>query len=140
MRYDKWKWGMEPFFPNHVVHQLFITSLVMVVFFVIVFFLPGIFMLPEEPADSLKTPEHIKPEWYFLPSYQALKLVPTSIFKGAAEFIGIALQGIAVLAIILLPFIDRNPERNVRKRRVLFVASILAVLFVIALGIWGHYS
>jgi len=140
MRYAKWKWGLEPFLPNHVVHQLFIVSLVMAVFFVVVFFFPGVFMLPEEPADPLNTPAHIKPEWYFLPAYQALKIVPTSIFKGAAEFIGIAVQGVALLALILLPFLDRSPTRSVRRRPALLVGSIVAILCVFALGIWGHYS
>jgi len=141
MRYGKdWKWGLEPFFPNHVVHQFFMVTLVMAVFFVFVFFLPGIFMLPEEPADPTVTPAHIKPEWYFLPAYQALKLVPKSIFGKWAEFVGIAVQGVAVVALIFLPFIDRNPERHTRKRPLLFVGSIITILMLFALGVWGQYS
>lgn len=31
-----------------------------------------------EPADALKTPPGIKPEWYFLAVYQILKYVPKS--------------------------------------------------------------
>jgi ubiquinol-cytochrome c reductase cytochrome b subunit len=140
MRYDKWKRGLEPFFPNHVVHQLFIVCLVLIPFLLIVFFAPELFMLKEVPADPMNTPKHIKPEWYFLPAYQTLKIFPTQIFGKAAELVGVGAQGLFIAILLFLPFLDRNPERNVRKRPVLLAVSILCLLGIIGLGIWGKYS
>jgi quinol-cytochrome oxidoreductase complex cytochrome b subunit len=43
-------------------------------------FMPTLF-LPEAantPADPLKTPLRIKPEWYFLAPYQMLRIIPNN--------------------------------------------------------------
>ena len=32
------------------------------------------------PADSMKTPPHIVPEWYFLPFYAILRAIPNKLF------------------------------------------------------------
>ena len=52
----------------------------------------------------LPTPRYIpRPEWYFLFLFQTLKL-----FSGPMEVVGsIVLPGLAVLLLILVPFIDR---------------------------------
>jgi len=147
MRYDKWKWGVEPFYPNHMLYQGIIVSLVLVVFLSVVFFAPDLFV-PEKvavhletPADPADTPPHIKPEWYFLPAYQWLKLFPAQWFPKSLAWIG-ALLGIltqaAVMGVVILwPFLDRSRERDIRKRPILLVVAITGFLFVVALGISG---
>jgi quinol-cytochrome oxidoreductase complex cytochrome b subunit len=137
---DNWKWGVEPFFPNDVVHHAIITIGVFVVFAVVVFWLPGIFMLPEEPADPMNTPAHIKPEWYFLPMYQGLKLFPSDIFGEYGKMLGVMAQGVAAALLVLLPFIDRSKERNPLKRMVFFAGSIAVILFILVLGFCGKYD
>ena len=62
-------------------------------------------------ANVLVTPTGIKPEWYFLGLFQLIKLIP--------EVAGLVLVGIvAVLLLVILPFIDRSPERNPRYKPV----------------------
>ena len=140
MRYDKWKWGVEPFKPNHMVYQGLAVLPVLAVLVVVVVFVPGVFMLEQQPADPLVTPSDIKPEWYFLPAYQALKVVPISIFGHAAEFVGIMGQMVFLLAVILLPFWDRNPARHPAKRRLMMAAGAIVAIVVLVLGICGHYA
>jgi ubiquinol-cytochrome c reductase cytochrome b subunit len=127
--------GGQPFFPHFVLKE---ASMVMVLFalmFFILTFIPALF-LPEDaniPADPLKTPSHVKPEWYFLAPYQMLKLVPN-------KFLGVSLQMIMVLVFLLWPFLDIKREDNILKRRALLAFFIAAIIGWVILTIWGKYS
>lgn len=52
-------------------------------------------------ANSLVTPAHIVPEWYFLPLYAILRSVTNKL-------LGVALIGLAILCIFLLPYFCKN--------------------------------
>ncbi len=119
-----------PFFPNHVAKELLVFAIVLFVLTLLIIFWPEV---REEPADPFNTPKHIKPEWYFLPSYQFLKIV-------SPKWFALLLQGLAVMVLVLWPFLDRSEERDIRKRPLLLAFSILAILVVLGLGVWGHYS
>jgi quinol-cytochrome oxidoreductase complex cytochrome b subunit len=41
---------------------------------------------------------------------------------------------------MIIPFIDRNPERKYSRRKFALAAGVAAVLGTIILGIWGHFS
>lgn len=76
-----------------------------------------------DPADANYQP---RPEWYFFGPFELLKY-----FKSGYEAIGSFWIPNALLALLmLLPFIDRNPERRLAKRPLAVVAGIgfLAVL------------
>jgi ubiquinol-cytochrome c reductase cytochrome b subunit len=79
------------------------------------------------------TPDHIKPEWYFLANYQTLKIFPN-------ELIGLSVQSAAMTFLALLPFIDRGRERHPLKRPLFLACAIAGLLPWIGLSIWGHYS
>src|SRR5215469_3400216 len=62
-----------------------------------------------DPTDTNYIP---RPEWYFLFLFQVLKL-----FQGPLEVIGaVVLPGIAVAALIVLPFVDRRAMVKLRQR------------------------
>ncbi|MHB1391422.1 MAG: hypothetical protein ACYCXF_09405 [Thermoleophilia bacterium] len=68
--------GGVPFFPDHFVKEMSVMALLVGV----VIFLATLMPMPMgEPADALKTPVGIKPEWYFLAVYQILKYVPKNV-------------------------------------------------------------
>ncbi len=132
---DETKVKKIPFFPHFVIKDLKVIYIFLGIMFIIVFFFPN-FVFPKDaliPADPFSTPEHIKPEWYFLANYQFLKLIPN-------EFLGIFLQLIIAVVIFLLPFIDRNPERRIWKRPLFFLTIVLGILFYILLTVWGYIS
>ena len=63
----------------------------------------------EPPADPSDTQYIPRPEWYFLFLFEMLKFFP-----GKIEFIGTTvIPGLAVLVLLLLPFIDRSAKRHV---------------------------
>lgn len=83
---------------------------------------------PADPSDSAYIP---RPEWYFLFLFQMLKYFP-----GQIEWIGTTiLPGIAVLALLLLPFYDRSPFRYWRKRKLAVFVMSAVVIGIVALTI-----
>jgi ubiquinol-cytochrome c reductase cytochrome b subunit len=67
-----------PMHPYYVVKDLFGVSVFLVVFSIVVFFMPeggGYFLEANNfiAADPLKTPQHIAPVWYFTPYYSILR-------------------------------------------------------------------
>jgi quinol-cytochrome oxidoreductase complex cytochrome b subunit len=83
-------------------------------------------------ATPQETPRGVKPEWYFLPVYQALKYFPK-----LAGLLGV--NG-AVALLFLLPFLDRNPERRPGRRTFLMAAAAAGLAATLALGILGYLS
>ena len=70
----------------------------------------------EQLADPTDTTYIPRPEWYFLFLFQTLKL-----FNGPLEVVGSAvLPGLAVLALILVPFLDRGRMVKVTRRTVAY--------------------
>jgi ubiquinol-cytochrome c reductase cytochrome b subunit len=124
-----------PFYPNFVLKEVSMILLFLTITFFIMSFMPTIF-LPEAattPADPLKTPPNIKPEWYFLAPYQMLKMIPN-------KFLGISIQLIAIVVFMIWPWLDKRDERNIAKRPlVLTIFLLLSVLWVV-LTFWGRYS
>jgi len=96
----------------------------------------------EPKADPFTTPEHIKPEWYFLAAYQFLKIAEKLSFLGnwAPKLVGVLGQGLGILLLFSIPFIDRNPERNPLKRKLAISAGICGTILFIVFTIWGKYS
>jgi ubiquinol-cytochrome c reductase cytochrome b subunit len=76
----------------------------------------------EAPADPTDTSYIPRPEWYFLPIYQLLKLVPGSLEAAVA----VGVPTILFLVLVGLPFFDRGSTRNLLHRPLALVG--LAVL------------
>jgi ubiquinol-cytochrome c reductase cytochrome b subunit len=75
----------------------------------------------EPPADSTDSAYVPRPEWYFLPLYQLLKLVPGSWESLVAFGVPAAL----ILILVALPFFDRRSTRNLLHRPVGLTALLL---------------
>jgi len=118
-----------PFFPNYLLDEFIAWYIMLGILIILASLLPAGL---EEPADALRTPEHTKPEWYFLFLYQGLKLVP--------RLVGVLAPLVGGLLLFLLPFIDRNPHPNPRRRPVSIAIGAITLIIVIALTIWGWLS
>jgi ubiquinol-cytochrome c reductase cytochrome b subunit len=108
----------------------------LLLFSTVIFYLPemGGYFLEHanfEPADPMKTPEHIAPVWYFTPFYAILRAVPDKL-------LGVVAMGGAILVLFLLPWLDRSPVKSIRYRGWLYKTALtLFVLAVITLGYLG---
>jgi ubiquinol-cytochrome c reductase cytochrome b subunit len=127
-----------PFFPNYIILEVIVSYLLLAIIIVLATILPAGL---EEKADPFLTPEHIKPEWYFLWIYQFVKLPSMVVGSGLlAELLGIFIPAVGIALLILLPFLDRNPERRPLRRRVAMAVAVLIIAILIGLSIWGWYS
>ncbi|MEN8169447.1 MAG: cytochrome bc complex cytochrome b subunit [Pseudomonadota bacterium] len=120
-----------PFHPYYTVKDIVGVVGFLIIFCAILFFAPemgGYFIEPPnfEPANSLKTPEHIAPVWYFTPFYAMLRAVPS--IAGSA-FPGVVVMGAATMILFFLPWLDRSPVKSIRYRGPCF--KILLGLFVL---------
>ncbi len=113
-----WKAGRRkeskviPFSPVFLSKDLFIMGVYFILFFYLVFYHFEFAMDPVnfDPADPLKTPAHIYPEWYFLWSYELLRSFDS-------KDIGLMVFGFAQAIFMLLPFLDRSPNVAPASRR-----------------------
>jgi len=125
-----------PFHPYYTVKDLFVASVFLLVFSFIIFYTPdfGGYFLEHpnfEPANPMKTPEHIAPVWYFTPFYSVLRAVPDKLG-------GVVAMGASIALLFLLPWLDRCPVKSIRYRSGVFkLALTLLVVAFIGLGILG---
>ncbi len=124
-----------PFHPYYTVKDIFGVGVFLILFCAVIFFLPdmgGLFLEPPnfEPANPLKTPEHIAPVWYFTPFYAMLRAVPP-MFN--SQFPGVLVMFAAILIMFFLPWLDRSPVKSIRYKGPLFkiALGIFAVTFVV---------
>lgn len=123
-----------PFHPYYTVKDVFGAAVFMVLFAGVVFFAPdlgGFFLEPPnfEPANPMKTPEHIAPVWYMTPYYAILRAIPDKL-TGVLAMFG------AVLIIFFLPWLDRGAVKSIRYRGLLY--KLMLTLFVISFISLGY--
>jgi ubiquinol-cytochrome c reductase cytochrome b subunit len=127
-----------PFHPYYVVKDTYGVVVFLIVFAIILFFMPemgGYFLEHNNfiPADPLKTPEHIAPVWYFTPYYSILRAIPP-MFN--SQFPGVAAMGAATMILFLLPWLDRSPVKSIRYKGPIFRWAL--AIFVVAFLILGY--
>jgi ubiquinol-cytochrome c reductase cytochrome b subunit len=105
--------------------QTFKDTVAIFVAFAILFTMAAVARVPlEQLADPSDTTYIPRPEWYFLFLFQTLKL-----FSGPLEVVGaVILPSFAILALILVPFIDRGRMVKVTRRAVAFSFVALAAI------------
>ncbi len=124
-----------PFHPYYTVKDMVGVVVFLALFSMVVFFAPdfgGIFLeAPNfQPADPLKTPEHIAPVWYFTPFYAMLRAVPPI---GGSQFPGVVVMFGAILILFILPWLDRSPVKSMRYKGPIskFMLGSFATSFVV---------
>jgi mono/diheme cytochrome c family protein len=116
-----------PFFPD----TLFKDAVVALVLFLILIALSFFLGTPlEERANPADTSYNPRPEWYFIFLFQLLKYFP-----GELEFIGVVvIPTIAILLLLLLPFIDQSPKRHFANRRLITFSVGISAIGIVALS------
>jgi ubiquinol-cytochrome c reductase cytochrome b subunit len=125
------KQDVVPFFPHIVAKDFFSLSIFLLIIAWFVFYAPNYLGHPDNyiPADPLKTPSHIVPEWYFLPFYAILRAIPSKL-GGVLAFAG------AVLVLFFVPWLDTSKVRSARFRPLfrpffwLFVLTCIGLAYI----------
>ncbi len=124
----------ETFYPSFLFKEIVVM---MCVFIFVAIILAIVFPVglgdPADPTDNLFIP---KPEWYFMSLYQLLKYFP-----GKLEIIATAIiPSGGIVALLLLPFFDKNPEKRPTKRPIAMAIGLLAVVALVVLTVIGVRS
>jgi menaquinol-cytochrome c reductase cytochrome b/c subunit len=121
----------KPFFPYAVLKDSAMAAIVLLVIIglAVVF---GAELGPKaDPTTTTYTP---RPEWYFFFLFELLRVVkpPALVFIAT-----VGIPTVCMVLLILLPFIDRNPERNPLKRPIATLAGITVIAAMAYLTIEG---
>ena len=82
-------------------------------------------------------PAGIKPEWYFLATYQILKWLPATVGPINGELIGVIVMTLGAGLAFLLPFLDRVKEGGPR-RHWLDLVGAFVVISLVVMTLLGH--
>jgi quinol-cytochrome oxidoreductase complex cytochrome b subunit len=137
---------LEPFFPHEIIKMsvvVFCTLAVIMLLAVLPVLgdLLGIKGLEhvQEPANPRgATPVGIKPEWYFLGTYQYLRLMPTQFLGISGKTWGVLSQGPLMMVVVLLPFWYRK-RADQRPGWFYRLGVTAAGLGFLGLTIWGGW-
>jgi ubiquinol-cytochrome c reductase cytochrome b subunit len=122
-----------PFYPYFYVKDLFAFFIFLIIFSLFVFFAPNALGHSDNYilANSLVTPPHIVPEWYFLPFYAILRSIPDKLG-------GVVAMVSAILVLILLPYINTSLVRSSKFRPLFSLMYWFLVADFILLGWIGQ--
>ena len=129
-----------PFHPYYTIKDFFGFGVFFIIFSIFIFFLPNSLGHPVNyvPADPLVTPEHIVPEWYFLPFYAILRAIPFKLL-GVLAMLG------SILILFVLPWLDTCKVRSCRFRPIykqfywIFIFNFIVLGWVGSKVPEGHY-
>jgi mono/diheme cytochrome c family protein len=132
-KYKQAKQKGVKFWPDIIYKDIVVTVALFIILIVLATFV-GVANEPKvDPSDNTYVP---RPEWYFLFLFQMLKYFP-----GVVEWVGTTIiPGLAVLALLLLPFYDRSPFRHWKKRILAISVMSVIVLGMVALTLLAVVS
>ncbi len=124
-----------PFFPHFLLREVVVMCLIAGSLILLASVYPAGLL---EPADPFTTPTPIYPEWYFLYVFGFLKFWTYDIGPIPAKVIGVTVPMVLWYGLlILVPFIDRNPSTDIRKRKIAVALGVIALIAVLALTYYG---
>jgi cytochrome b6 len=130
------------FFPDFLYREIAVWSgcLILLAFLAVYFPFDSVFIpleLQEKASPFDPTPNGIKPEWYFMFMFQALKYIPGQILGMNGKVIAVLFFGAGGLMLVALPFWDRWANRE-KKHWLPTVIGIGVLIFIIVLTIAGY--
>ncbi len=124
----------ERFWPDSIYKDLIVSFAIFIVLVLLAAFV-GVPGEPKaDPSDSSYVP---KPEWYFLFLFKFLALYGQLPVIGKIEWIAaVLIPGLALVGLLLLPLLDKNPQRHYSRRILaitimgVFVVSMVVLTFI----------
>jgi menaquinol-cytochrome c reductase cytochrome b/c subunit len=121
----------KPFFPYAVMKDSVMACIVLLVIIVMAVVLGAELGPKADPTTTTYTP---RPEWYFFFLFELLRVIKPPFLVFVAT---IGIPTICMVLLILLPFIDRNPERNPLRRPIATLAGVTVIAAMAFLTIEG---
>jgi ubiquinol-cytochrome c reductase cytochrome b subunit len=121
-----------PFHPYYTIKDFVGFGVYGILLAYFVFYQPNYLGHPDNyiPANPMVTPEHIVPEWYFLPFYAILRSIPNKL-AGVIAMFG------SILILFFLPWLDSCKVRSGAYRPKFKIFFWMFILDVVLLGYIG---
>ena len=128
-----------PFTPHATIKDGLAMVVFLLIFSYFVFYLPNYMGHADNyiPADPLKTPAHIVPEWYFLPFYAMLRAITFDIGPIDSKLGGVLTMFGSILVLFFVPWLDTSRVRSTSYRplyRIFFWIFVADAIFLGWLG------
>ena len=124
------------FFPNFTLREMMLWLAALLVINALAVFFPwelGVKADPFAPA-----PAGIKPEWYFLFMFQALKFLPAHVGPVEGELLGLAVFNLGGLLWFTLPLWDRWSGTGSPRARLITLLGAVVVVFIGLMTFLGY--
>ena len=122
-----------PFFPNFILRDLLLWLIVLNVLAILAVWFP--WEMGHKADPSAAAPMGIKPEWYFLFMFQALKFIPGKIAGLDGDMVGVMMFGLAGVLWALVPFWDGKLPAGSRNRTLTYIGIVIVLGVLILTGI-----
>src|SRR4051795_2748766 len=121
----------KPFFPYAVFKDGAMAVIVMAVIIFMSIMLGAELGPKADPTSTTYVP---RPEWYYFFLFELLRVVkpPALVFMAT-----VGIPTVAMVLLVLLPFVDRNPNRHPFQRPVAMTAGILTIAAMAYLTVLG---
>ena len=129
--YEVLKKKGKPFFPYAVLKDSAMFLIVVLVIVAMSIILGAEQGPKADPTTTTYTP---RPEWYFFFLFELLRVIKPPELTPIAT---IGIPTLCLVLLLLLPFYDRNPERDPRKRPVATIAGIMTIIAMAYLTFLG---
>ncbi len=123
------------FFPDATLYLLELAALFAAALLVISALFP--YTLPAEYSVAASQAATPQPDWYFLWTYQVLKI---SAFEGAGLPIALTLITALFGLLFILPFIDRGGEKRIANRPKYVMLGAILIAELAVLSYWGKVT
>ena len=127
-----------PFVPHFALRDLFGWTVALALLAGLSAFLPWELGTKADPFAP--APAGIRPEWYFLWMFQALKYMPAHVLGINGELVAITVFGLGGIALLMLPFLDRGTPRAGRMVTWAATGALLFMGLMTALAFTGGQS
>lgn len=120
------------FHPYYTIKDFVGFGVFFILFAYFLFYQPNYLGHPDNyiEANPMVTPEHIVPEWYFLPFYAILRAIPSKLGGVIAMFS-------AILVLFFLPWLDSSKVKSGRYRPLFKIFFWVFIFNVFLLGYIG---
>ena len=119
--YSLMKSAGKPFFPYAVAKDSVMACIVMFIIIMLSLILGAELGPKADPTTTTYVP---RPEWYFFFLFEVLRVIKPPELVPLAT---IGVPTICMILLIILPFIDRSPERRPERRPIATIAGILTI-------------
>lgn len=124
-----------PFVPDFLLRDIVGWLSALAVLAALAAFFPAELGKKADPFAA--APVGIKPEWYFMFTFQTLKYLPAKILGIDGEVVGIVAFGVAGLFLLAIPFLDRRAGRG-QSSRLFTLIGVGIIAYIIVLTYLGY--